>query len=472
MSRNESGCLRAFILFSVGLAAQMAGTGCVFDASGLGTSRRRESSVVLPDGTPGDGIPHPDGSPADQARSEDTAFVPERDPRCPEPTCPLGCDAAAQRCYRLQPSNGVDVTGFFEVVSGRVTQAGDFVFHTDTGEVEQGGETIRDAGSPGAVDDKGVYWGLVKQASGYPELSVFGFRSFKAPGGTISVKGGRALVIYAVEDVEIGAALVVGATGESGGAGGFRGGSKDGNDGASCWGGQGKGGDKASGGGGHESGGGGGGRMTTGGAGGNVTSTPSLAGGQGGTAAGTDTLAPLFGGCGGGGGGGSEGGPGGGGGGAIQISANGSITITGGGFISVPGAGGLGSNKAAGGGGGGSGGAILLEASSINVLGILAANGGGGGGGGGDHSAKSGLDGQPSADAAAGAQAGTGGTAGGTGGAGVNGGVGAAGGVGSDNTGGGGGAAGRIRLNAPPGRVVLGGIVSPAPSAGEPLGGW
>ncbi len=72
---------------------------------------------------------------------------------------------------------------------------------------------------------------------------------------------------------------------------------------------------------------------------------------------------------------------GGGGGGALQLTAGGSITVSG--TIDVSGGGGAGgaSGGCRDGGGGGSGGSVLLEAPLVSVNGRLGANGGGGGGG-------------------------------------------------------------------------------------------
>lgn len=206
-------------------------------------------------------------------------------------------------------------------------------------------------------------------------------------------------------------------------------------------------------------GGGGGGFGTPGGAGG---STVISGGGRGGEASGNEAIVPLAGGCDGArGGGGSNGGDGGRGGGAIQISATGSLVVSG--LITAPGGGGGGGTQTGGGGGGGSGGAILLEAERIELdaAAFLTANGGGGGAGGDFDQAEAGEPGaQRSATPARGAA--QGGGQGGAGGAGTtaptNGEDGA---LGFGGGGGGGGAVGRVRLQSNTTCVDGGALVSP-----------
>ncbi len=145
---------------------------------------------------------------------------------------------------------------------------------------------------------------------------------------------------------------------------------------------------------------------------------------------------------------------GGGGGGAIQISSSIGVTVLVGGSIDANGGGGGGGcaktwqASGTGGGGGGSGGDIFLEAPQMVVNGGLFANGGGGGAGADDSSGgTAGANGQDGLKAAAPALGGPGmnnGTSGGMGGYSNNGptkGV-----DGDDNSGGGGGATGRIWL--------------------------
>ncbi|MBN2493817.1 MAG: hypothetical protein JXR96_04430 [Deltaproteobacteria bacterium] len=118
---------------------------------------------------------------------------------------------------------------------------------------------------------------------------------------------------------------------------------------------------------GHGAGGGGGGYGGQGGDGGDVAGG---SGGDGGGPCGDPALKPLAGGSGGGAGadgnGGQGSGPGGGGGGAIQISARGSLTVSG--RISASGGPGYPQVSNHGAGGGGAGGAILLEAPQIALI--------------------------------------------------------------------------------------------------------
>jgi hypothetical protein len=130
-------------------------------------------------------------------------------------------------------------------------------------------------------------------------------------------------------------------------------------------------------------GGGGGGFGTAGGLGGAGSGTAS---GAVGTARANLTLAPLVGGCAGGTGGNcsgcgscTAGGAGGAGGGAVQISATGSLTVTG--TLKANGKAGTKPGDA-GSGGGGSGGGLLLEGATVSTGGAtITANGGDGGGG-------------------------------------------------------------------------------------------
>lgn len=151
------------------------------------------------------------------------------------------------------------------------------------------------------------------------------------------------------------------------------------------------------------------------------------------------------------------------GGGAIQLVAGGTITLKAGAYINVGGAGGSFGGAATyhqEAGAAGSGGAILLEAPSVIVEGTLSANGGGGGQGFGD----SGEAGHPSDTAAAGGQKL------------IDLAIPSPGGSGSSlavidgqpgtytkdfPASGGGGGAGRIRINTANGNATLSGVVSP-----------
>ncbi|HVE81946.1 MAG TPA: hypothetical protein VND93_03830 [Myxococcales bacterium] len=198
-------------------------------------------------------------------------------------------------------------------------------------------------------------------------------------------------------------------------------------------------------------------------------------GGRPGSLSGSPELVPLRGGCSGGNGGRSTApagaGHGGAGGGAFQLSAAGSLTLTGTVIASGQGGGGgvASGGGGNGGGGGGSGGAMLLEAWDVFIPGgaRLAANGGGGGEGSNlsSTSGSPGGDGTGTASPAAGSADVT--PCGGNGGQG-----GAAAGAaqpGANSTsscggGGGGGGVGRIRINGPGGCQVDAGVQSPRPS--------
>lgn len=227
--------------------------------------------------------------------------------------------------------------------------------------------------------------------------------------------------------------------------------------------------------------GGGGGAFAAGAADGGMIlcAARSVDGGPAGAPAGDDELRVLV-----GGGAGGRGGSmcttvgvvaeGGGGGGAIQLSANESITINGGSVLTGGGGGegGLGTSSCSadgGGAGGGAGGAIYLDAPTISSDGFLTAHGGGGGAGG--KGGVGGSDGQAGFNATADApNASSGGFKSGkgtSGGHGAN--PSAAAGEPGDcsagvqplfNTGGGGGAPGRIVVR---GEVDQIGTVSPPP---------
>ncbi len=382
---------------------------------------------------------------------------------CTGMACPLGCWYGSGRCWRLAPSN-LDPKPFFGKVTGSLGKAAATVHvNTSTGQIRIGKTIIRPAGKAGVHN--GIYWNTVLQAAkGAPKISVFGFASLNIPAGSkVVLEGSLPFAAYVTGNAVIAGTLATVPVGKIPGAGGYAGGSwgKTGKAGAACWGGEGMGGKMMYSA--FPSGGGGGGRKSTGGKGGNSSKA---AGGAGGKVAGNETLVPLYGGCGGGGAAGTQkGGDGGGGGGAIQLSVNGSLTVTG--QVLAPGGGGGGGKGYAGGSGGGSGGAILLEAAKLTITGTLAANGGGGGGSG-----YFGTNGQ--AGTASTAKAAGGGhkyaSAGGSGGA-LGAEAGAAGGSNTVYGGGGGGAAGRVRLNAL--KISIGSKdASPAPSKNPKVNKW
>jgi len=418
------------------------------------------------------------------------------DAQCGGLVCPLGCNVEAGRCNRLAPSN-FDVQGFFDAEGltvcpfcGCFPGANTIVIDTDTGRIvcqNKGSVTIRPSGNPGLVLN-GIFWDVTTQSTtGYPnlKLSVFGMKSFEVPlGWKLEVKGKLPVALYATGDVKIEGQVVSLPEMSDPGAGGFDGGSDTsrGMDGSPCpdesASGHGKAGEADPD---RFSGGGGGGRKQIGGTGGDAGGAGGISlvlGGEGGQAVGNPELTPLFGGCGGGTGRGAHMNHGGGGGGAIQISANGSLSISG--MINMPGAGGGGGwtrvSNGCSGGGGGSGGAILLEAAQITVTGegMITSNGGGGGAGGFGSDGESGLAATTPAKGGSSSWGGGGGGAGGargTSGSSLD----EAGGNGEDHVsaaGGGGGSAGRIRFNAPSINIDPSAVVSPEPSESKTVRTW
>lgn len=173
-------------------------------------------------------------------------------------------------------------------------------------------------------------------------------------------------------------------------------------------------------------------------------------------------LVPLLGGSAGGAGGALAGGSGGG---AVQLVAGTSITIAAGGYVTAGGGGGPfgGAADSQNGSGAGSGGAILIEAETVVVGGTLAANGGGGGPSGTSATTSNGSDGQPSDQPASGGTVSLGIVPGGIGSAGADtSGHDGATASASDKASGGGGAAGRIRINTRSGAATITGVVSPS----------
>ncbi|HEX4450073.1 MAG TPA: hypothetical protein VH143_04330 [Kofleriaceae bacterium] len=381
--------------------------------------------------------------------------------------CDISCadagSAGPAHCTTLTPSNNVStdlLTGTAALAISNFT-----VFNTDTGAVTGG--LVRAAGS-GVI--AGVAYG--QAMSGGHSLGVFAFEALTvASGATIHFNGVRAAVFLVG-----GQAIVAGTVDLSGGCYGKQ---------ISCAGPGGGAGaiDTATPGGcgpgapgisddstGADTGGGGGAFGGTGGTGGTETASGvGFDGGGGGAACAPFDLVPLIGGGGGGGGGPGSGTPtsGGGGGGGLQISALGSITISG--TINAGGGGGdTGPTNVDNGGapgGGGAGGAILLESPSVTLAsgGVLAANGGGGGGAT-DHLIAGGT-GQPGQASTAPA---TGGAAanGGTGNGGNGGSRQAAPGNGGDstdvNSGAGGGSVGRIFIRSVGGATLSGAVSPPA----------
>lgn len=296
-------------------------------------------------------------------------------------TCSYGCvNATLPHCARITPSNAL-MWSLVASPGGALTlAAGAHVLDTTSGILTSNGATVT---LPSAV---------TTQVVGSMMVLALGSLSLET-GATLTVRGSRALAILADGDVtvKVGAMILLGAgcpgaafDPTCGGPGGGIGARLNAQPATGCGG--------AKNGylnqitGTSEVGGGGGGY---GRAGADSVSTVVGDGGHG-VACGAANLEPLIGGSGGGAGGiepGADvrsGGRGGGGGGAIQITAAGTLLVSG--VIDAAGAGGEngypngvdGSNG--GGGGGGSGGGILLEAGTLTVPGTVTANGGGAGG--------------------------------------------------------------------------------------------
>ncbi|HUU03126.1 MAG TPA: hypothetical protein VM425_16960 [Myxococcota bacterium] len=373
--------------------------------------------------------------------------------------CALGCNATADpdRCFQIDPSNldpillcanPVDLT-----ISGPVD--------IDTY-----------AGTITGVNPADIVFNIVSQGGGAPDIGVFSFNSIDIQ-ANVTVTGSNALALLVCEDAWIAVLIDASSVGEAAGPGGWDGGNGT-SDGSGYQSGEGLEG--------HsennpfnETGGGGGGFGFVGGNGGDADDEQGGAGGQ---EYGTDELVLLVGGSGGGSGGflsnlSDEGGGGGGGGGAVQISAGGDLVVTAAGGIHAGGAGGgAGPPEWSAGGGGGAGGAILLEGVTVTVEGTLAANGGGGGGanttyddpcsGGGPEAGQDGPYGD--SQAAGGRGCDTDDRDGGPGGTGGYGDEATGAGVQPadfHNSGGGGGAAGRLRINSASGAATISGVISP-----------
>jgi len=283
-----------------------------------------------------------------------------------------------------------------------------------------------------------------------------------ASGGSLSLTGSRPVIFAVWGDATVAGTLSAASTFTTSGAGQAPSGLCDAQDGVA---------DGALVGG----GGGGGSDGSRGGDGGDGDAVGH--GGRSGTPSGGAALVPLRGGCPGGSGGrsadpGGAGGRGGAGGGAVQISALGTLTVSG--TVTASGAGGQGGlgvlSGSNGGGAGGSGGAVLLEGMDVVMppSARLTANGGGGGGGGGLADGSTALDGRTtSASPAPGGGAGI--ACAGKGGQGAS-----ALGAPADGEsatalcsgGGGGGGLGRIRVNAFTLCRPDAGVLSPVPSYG------
>lgn len=362
----------------------------------------------------------------------------------PMVTCPLSCSEVSDpHCIGPKPSNGVD-PGLADPLRGTTTISAATTLNTDTGAITGGVSRANGTGIDGGI---GYFQAPAISAGGAP-LGIFVFHNLTVDAAaTLRFTGTHAAVLLVGDAAKIAGAIDVAAghgaqsaAGPGGGTGGTENGPARG-----C----GPGGAGARSGTAFDSGGGGGGGSQDGGPGGDTSGTT---GGVVGKTCLPAKLEPLQGGSGGGRGSPGtavSGASGGGGGGALQITALGSLEITG--TINAGGAGGEGgpasATDAGAGGGGGSGGALLFESPSVMISdkAILTANGGGGGGGGsGTNGALAGLQGDNGTTSTATPQGGGGQESmngGGSGGA-----VGPpdVGGFGSSNGGGGGGGVGAI----------------------------
>jgi hypothetical protein len=205
---------------------------------------------------------------------------------------------------------------------------------------------------------------LVTQSDG-SKLAVYVARTITIPAGnTLFVEGANALVLIALDKIDIAGTFNAHASGQQAISGGHAYNGPSNVKGAGPGGGAAGGNAAAS----------GGGYCGAGGTGAPETDAQTT----GGPTYGNATLTPLV--------GGSSGGAGGcqlpgGGGGALQLVARNAIRIAAGGVINVGGGGGGFGGGAAGNmqnaAGGGSGGSLLVEAATVTVEGTLAANGGG-----------------------------------------------------------------------------------------------
>lgn len=294
----------------------------------------------------------------------------------------------------------------------------------------------------GCGDPSALEFTTITQSDG-SKVGVYVARSIRIEAGSrLSFVGTQAIALVALDTFEIEGAIDVGVKDASTAPGGF---------GPPALA-QSKGGGPGGGGAGSgTSAGGGGSYCGQGGLGATIDdSTPT----PGGAVYGNPEIIPLV--------GGSAGGSAalslsGGGGGAIQLVGGKSFRIAASGSVSAGGGGGhfwgaVTSQHAA---GGGSGGAILIESPNVQIAGIVAANGGGGG------ASAIAEHGTASATAAAGSS-GPAGSAGGNGSAGDDPKGGNAVRAAPSNAPGGGGGAGRIRINSLTGSPQITGILSPS----------
>ncbi|MEZ4398886.1 MAG: hypothetical protein R3B06_02645 [Kofleriaceae bacterium] len=366
-------------------------------------------------------------------------------------TCAFGCAATNDRCYDLDPSNGL---------------AAALDAARDAQPLALSGQAVIDTSTETVVDGNGLAVTVAARIISGGPVEIFAISVKSLDVFDVRVQGSRALAILSDGDVTIGGTLSVSAEHAYPGPGSISSGPCVGGSGAAM--------------GSAYSGGGGGGFGSVGGRGGWAGAAPA---GARGVIAGDATLVPLRGGC--------RGGtrlasddpapsllaaPGGGGG-ALQLSARGRLTISPSAFIAANGGGAKGNTQPItpscftnglcdAGAGGGAGGAILLEGAGLVVAstGGIVANGGAGKFGGIGLAADGMLAESPALAASTNPQAGAGGALGVDA---TDGGAGAA--TGWTEGAGGGGGVGRIRINLPPGATFDQGppIISPAATIGS-----
>ena len=367
--------------------------------------------------------------------------------------CALGCQAAEQRCRKVDPSNGLagaldDAAGATELVlSGTTT------IDTDAGTI---------------VDATGARSPLTQTLTAGLPVALFVIKARSITAGPINVVGTRALALVADGTITFNGTVSVDAARDVPGPGAIT-------NQVACQGGAGGAGTTDG-----YPGGGGGGFGTAGGQGGAAVGQ---LGGTGGSVVGNVELVPLRGGCSGGGGkaGTLDADPAlsdpGGGGGALQVVSNTSIVVGSSAFLSANGAGGKGYTGSMNifcsttapcgiGEGAGSGGAILLEAPTIafDATAGVVANGGAGSCATTGSAPAGGLNNTPAPGPVCGGDTGKGGNGGAGSTAATNGGDG----INDDPVGGGGGGGtGRIRVNLPSGvQFQTTAVVSPPASVG------
>jgi hypothetical protein len=468
--------LRAYrkAVLAVWVTALISG-GCVFDRSGFGGPGGGEEAGVGPDahadGTivpdaDGDGGVLPDGQilpdGALQCQNGQTMCVSNQTWECQNnvwvnpQSCSMACAPDQIRCLELDPSNVA--SGVIHSGTEPLLVTGQWIVETDTGRIyDPNGPELR---PPGQGLIEGIHFAT--DDSSCQGMGVFVMTGLTIQSGAeLRAQGIRSLVLLVDGPVEIRGSVSVSAALRQPGAGGYTGGDRGDPGLGPCPGQPGAYYQSIS-----DSGGGGGGHEYPGGPGANAGNAVGGAGGTGGC--GADTLTPL---CGGSGGGGqygpdfgNRGSEGGAGGGAVQISSAHGISVFPTGVLTAGGGGGSGGHPG-GGGGGGAGGAILLEAPAVLVEGTLSTTGGGGGSGGYNPDGLPGTDGE---QGGAGGPTTSYGSAGGNGGGGTTP-TGAPGWTHSNNAGAGGGAAGRIRLNAWAGSIQITGTTSPTPVSQGPV---